>query len=89
MGIISPDINEKSGLMSAFFVYNPFSPRQDRPTPRLIKLNTNSTRNTKKSILAIPAAPAATPPKPRIPATIATIRKITVHLSMIDKYLGF
>jgi hypothetical protein len=84
-----PDINEKSGHQSAFFVYNPFSQRQDRPTPRLNKLNTNSTRNTKKSILAIPAAPAAIPPKPRIPATIATIRKIMVHLSMIDKYLGF
>jgi hypothetical protein len=58
---------------------------QDRPTPRLIKLKTNNTRKTKKRTLAIPAAPAAIPPKPSTPAIIATIRKITVHLSMIDK----
>jgi hypothetical protein len=79
--------NEKSGHLSAFLISS--WQRQDRPTPRLIRLNTNNTRNTKNRILAIPAAPAAIPPKPNTPAIIATIRNITVHLNIIDKWFKF
>jgi len=77
--------NRKSGCESAFSIINFYRQRQDRPTPRLIRLNTNNTKKTKKIILAIPAAPAAIPPNPSTPAMMATIRNITVHLSMIEK----
>jgi hypothetical protein len=77
---------EKACWFSALFhLYAMSLFAQDRPTPRLIRLNTNKTKKTKKSILAIPAAPAAIPPNPSTPAMMATIRNITVHLSMIDK----
>ena len=67
--------------------YDNMFQRQDRPTPRLIRLSTNNTRKTKNKILAIPAAPAAIPPNQSTPAIMATIRNMTVHLSMIDKSL--